>query len=101
MSKFIFFSEHGHVAYQIKGNDACSNMVANILTADPSPRPLGFGQKVKIQLLLEYDHFAYQTCSNMEVNILPADAPSRPWEWGQMVYIQLFFLKIKSICISF
>ena len=25
------FSEHGHVAYQIKGNVSCSNMVANSL----------------------------------------------------------------------
>ena len=25
------FSEHGHVAYQIKDNHECSNMVANIL----------------------------------------------------------------------
>ena len=34
------FSEHGHVAYQIKGNHECSNMVANILQADPpSPGP--------------------------------------------------------------
>ena len=24
------FSEHGHVAYQIKGNHECSNLVANI-----------------------------------------------------------------------
>ena len=24
------FSEHGHVAYQIKGNHKCSNLVANI-----------------------------------------------------------------------
>ena len=24
------FSEYGHVAYQIKGNDACSNMVASL-----------------------------------------------------------------------
>ena len=30
------FSEHGHVAYQIKGNHECSIMVANILPADPS-----------------------------------------------------------------
>ena len=28
-------SEHGHVAYQIKENHNCSNMVANILSADP------------------------------------------------------------------
>ena len=48
------FSEHGHVAYQIKGNHDCSNMAANILPADPhpppSPLPLGWGKKVKIQL---------------------------------------------------
>ena len=30
------FSEHGHVAYEIKGNHECSNMVANILPADPT-----------------------------------------------------------------
>ena len=31
------FSEHCYVAYQIKGNQVCSNMVANILPADPPP----------------------------------------------------------------
>ena len=30
-SKFIFFSEHGHIAYQIEGNDECNNMQAYIL----------------------------------------------------------------------
>ena len=33
------FSEHGHVAYQIKGNHECSSMVANILVVDPFPPP--------------------------------------------------------------
>ena len=28
------FFEYGHVAYQIKANHACSNMVANILPTD-------------------------------------------------------------------
>ena len=28
------FPEHGHVAYQIKAHNACSNMVANILPTD-------------------------------------------------------------------
>ena len=41
------FSEHGHVAYKIKGNHKFSNKVANILPADPSPmpppRPRGWG----------------------------------------------------------
>ena len=34
------FSEHVHVAYQIKWNNECSNMVANALATDPRPRPL-------------------------------------------------------------
>ena len=34
--KFIF-SEHDPVAYQIKGNHDCRNMVADILPADPYP----------------------------------------------------------------
>ena len=38
ISKFNF-SEHGHVAYRITGNHKCSNMVANILPADPHPDP--------------------------------------------------------------
>ena len=29
-----FFSEYGHVAYQIKADDAGSKMVANILSTD-------------------------------------------------------------------
>ena len=37
-------SEYGHVAYQLKGNDACSNMVANVLPADPLSH-LGWGLK--------------------------------------------------------
>ena len=31
----LTFAEHDHVAYQIKGNRECSNMVANILPAAP------------------------------------------------------------------
>ena len=49
------FSEHGHVAYQIKENHKCSNMVANILPANylsPPPPP-------------------------------PPPPPPRHWEWGQ------------------
>ena len=32
----LTFSEHGHVAYQMKGNDECSSMVANICPQTPS-----------------------------------------------------------------
>ena len=48
------FSEYGHFAYQIKGNDTYSNMLVNILPVDPhDPRGGGGGgrcQKVKLQL---------------------------------------------------
>ena len=50
-SKFIFFLEHGHVAYQINGNHECSNMVANIFAADLPPDTVGVVGNVKIQLL--------------------------------------------------
>ena len=35
-SKFTFF-EHGHVAYQIKENHECSNMVAHFCLQTPYP----------------------------------------------------------------
>ena len=43
--KISVLSEHGQVAYQIKGNHECSNMVTNILLADtPLPKAnLGVG----------------------------------------------------------
>ena len=48
----IYFSESSHVAYQIKADDAGSNMVANILPTDTSLTQ-GVGQKVKLYLLLK------------------------------------------------
>ena len=46
-----FFSEHSHLAYRIKWNHECINMVGDSLPADPPPHdPRGWGQKVKIQL---------------------------------------------------
>ena len=47
--KNLLVSEKCHVAYKIKGNQDCSNMVANILPADPlPPPPLGKGPQIKI-----------------------------------------------------
>ena len=40
------FSEYGHVAYQMKGNDECSNMQAHILSLQAPSAP-GVGSKVK------------------------------------------------------
>ena len=39
------FSEYGHVAYQIKGNDGCSNMQSHILSLHAPSIP-GVGSKV-------------------------------------------------------
>ena len=74
------FSEYGHVAYQIKADDAGSNMVANILPID-TPSTRGWGEKVKTISFSESSHVAYQikadnAGSNMVANILPIDSPS-------------------------
>ena len=44
--KIQLFSEHGHVAYQIKWNHDCSNMQAHILSLHTPSTP-GVGSKVK------------------------------------------------------
>ena len=78
-------SEYGHVSYQIKGNHEISNMVANILPADPHFLTLEMGSK--FNLFSEHGHVAYQIkgnlkCSNVEANILAAAPPSSPGPWG-------------------
>ena len=50
--QIFFSSEYGHVAYQIKADNAGNNMVANILPTD-TPRPRGWGQKVKLYIFLK------------------------------------------------
>ena len=72
------FSEHGHVAYQIEENHECSNMVANILPADPPPPALGKGSIGQNSTFSEHGLVAYQIkenlkCNNMDANILPLD----------------------------
>ena len=49
-AKIKLFSECGHVAYQIKADNVCSNMVANILPTE-APLTQGWGQKVKRYIL--------------------------------------------------
>ena len=55
----IYFSERSQVAYQIKADDAGSNMVANIL---PTYTPLtqGVGSKGQTICFTESSHVAYQ-----------------------------------------
>ena len=57
-----YFFEYGHVAYQIKGNNTCSNMFANILHRDILSTP-GWGQKVKT-FFSESSHIAFQIKRN-------------------------------------
>ena len=64
------------VAYQIKADDAGSNMVANILPTD-TPLTHSVGQTIYFS---ESSHGAYQikaddAGSNMVANILPTDTP--------------------------
>ena len=60
-------SEHGNVTYQIKEYHKCSNMVANILLADPlTPHP-GDGVSRSKLTFLEHGHVAYPYNENHEL----------------------------------
>ena len=49
-----------YVAYQIKGNQECRNIVANILPADRlHPQALGLGSKGHTQFFSEHGHAVY------------------------------------------
>ena len=58
-----FFSEYGHVAYQIKANDFYNNMVANILPTD-TPSIQGMGSRGQTIYFCESSHVAYQIEGN-------------------------------------
>ena len=53
----IYFSESSHVAYQIKADDAGSNMVANILPTD-TPLTKGMGSKGQTTVIIFHVRFA-------------------------------------------
>ena len=52
------FSEYGHVAYQIKGNEAYSNMLANNMVLHLLLTP-GVGSKGSFVFFSESSHVAY------------------------------------------
>ena len=59
------FSEHGHVAYQIKEKHKCSSMVPNILLADTlTPRMGQIGQNLPVS---EHGHIEYQFKGNQKM----------------------------------
>ena len=58
-------SEHGHVAYQIKENHECSNMVPNILLADSPTLGMGpIGQNLPFS---EHGHIEFQLKGNQKM----------------------------------
>ena len=59
----IYFSESSHVAYQIKADDAGSNMVANIVPTDTALTK-GVGLKGQTISFSESSHVAYQIKGN-------------------------------------
>ena len=99
---YFFSSEYGHVAYQIKADDAGSNMVANILLTDPLSTQR-VGSKGKTIYFSERSHVAYQikaddAGSNMVANILPTDTLLTQG-WGQKVK-QYLLLKVVMLHIK-
>ena len=92
MSQNLTFSDHGHVAYQIKGIHICNNTVVNILLLDPPPDP-GAGSIGQFSTFSEHGHVAYQIkgdhkCSN-------TDPPPTLKEGSKFN-----FFRIWSCCIS-
>ena len=59
----MYFSESSHVAYQIKADDAGSNMVGKILPTD-TPSTQRKGSKGQTISLSESSHVAYQIKGN-------------------------------------
>ena len=61
------FSEHGHVAYQIKGNYKMQQHGRKIFACRPTPLTLGLESKGQISSFSEHGHVAYQIKGNHEM----------------------------------
>ena len=92
------FSEHGHVAYQIKGNHQVQQHGSKCFSRRRLPVPrLCCGSKCQNLTFSEHCHVAYQIkenheCSNMVANIMPADplpSPPDPW-WKKRSKLNFF-----------
>ena len=102
--------EHGHIAYQIKGNHQIQQHGSTYSAHRPFPDPetLLLGSKGQNYFFSEHGHVVYQIkenqeCSNILANILPADPPPPPYyhslpDSGDGV--NSFFFRIWSCCIS-
>ena len=101
--KLNFFSEYGHVAHQIKADDAGSTIVATLLPTDTLSTQ-GVGSKCQTISFSESSHVAYQIKadeegSNMVAHILPTDTPSTQGGGGVKRSNYIYFQNW-SCCIS-
>ena len=100
--KIKFFSEYGHIAYQIKADNVCSNMVENIL---PTFTHLtqGMGSKGQTIYFCESSHVAYEIKGNlaqstMKANMLSLHTPRHdPWGGVKRPFFLKFFSKIGPV----
>ena len=96
------FSEYRHVAYQIKADDVCNNMVAITFSID-TPSTQVVGSKGQTISFCESSHVAYQikgnwAQSNMKANILSLHTPTTPEVESKG---HLFFRKVVMLHIEF
>ena len=101
-SKFKLFSEHGHVAYQIKENHKAQKDGSKYFAhRPPTLKPWGWCPVRQNSTFSENDHVAYQIkenkkCNNMVATILPANPaaptpiPPQSCGWGQKIKIEPF-----------
>ena len=86
------FSEHGHVAYQIKGNDECINMQAHILSLQAPSIPMVGSNVVffifKEVMLLYQINWHRAPCKHI---LCPNTCH---WPLGRGQKIKIFFLKV-------
>ena len=68
---------YGHVVYQIKANDTCSNMVANVLPTD-TPSTWGWGQKVTPYFFLKVVMLHIKLKGTMKASMLFFHTPLTP-----------------------
>ena len=69
------FSRFRHGTYQIKGIDACCNMIANIFACRPPCNPGGWGQNSIYQnmVILQVKLSGMTNAGNIVANILHSD----------------------------
>ena len=78
--KLTFFSEYDYVAYQIKADDTCRNMVANVFPTDtPStPRVGSKGQSIFLKVVMLHVKLRKLSIERHESKYLPFHIPPTP-----------------------